>query len=51
MITKAHLTKYQPEDNINIKRGNKFRDVIALLFAKTKGRSVDIAFRRKWTKY
>ena len=49
--TNAHLTKYQPEGNINMKRGKKFRDIIEPLFAKPKGRGVESALRRKWIKY
>jgi len=30
-ITNAHLTQYQPEGNINITRGKKFRVIIAPL--------------------
>jgi len=33
-MTYAHLTQYQPDGNINITRGKKFRDSIAPLFAK-----------------
>jgi len=50
-MANAHLTKYQPDGNINITRGKKFRDIIALLFAKPKGRGVESALRRKWIKY
>jgi len=49
--TNAHLTKYQPEGNINIKRGKKFRDIIEPLFAKPKDRGFESALRRKWIKY
>jgi len=50
-MTNAHLTRYQPDANINIKRAKKFRGVIAPLFAKRKGRGVESTLRRKWTKY
>jgi len=50
-MTNAHLTQYQPDGNINITRGKKFRDIIAPLFAKPKGRGVKCALRRKWIKY
>jgi len=50
-MTNAHLTRYQPDGNINITRGRKFREIIAPLFAKAKGRGVDSSLRRKWTKY
>jgi len=51
ILTKGHLTRYQPGDNINVTRGKKFRDVIAPHFAKPKGRVVESALRRKWVKY
>ena len=51
MNTNLHLTRYQPDGKINIKRGNKFRDVIAPLFAKPKGYGVEYALRRKRIKY
>ena len=50
-MTNAHLTRCQPEGNINITRGEKIRDVIAPLVPKPKGRGVESALRRKWTKY
>jgi len=50
-MTNADLTKYQPDGNINITRGKKFRDIIAPLFAKPKGRSIESVLRRKWIKY
>jgi len=50
-MTNAHLTKYQHDGNINITRGKKFRDIIAPLFEKAKGRGVESVLRRKWTKY
>jgi len=33
-MTNSHLTQYQPDGNINITRGKKFREIIAPLFAK-----------------
>ena len=50
-VTNAHLSRYQPDGNINITRGENFHDVIAPLFAKPKGRGVEYVLRRKWTKY
>jgi len=38
ITTNAHFNRYQPGDYINIMRGKKFRDAIAPLFAKPKGR-------------
>jgi len=49
-MTNAHLTQYQPDGNINITR-KKFREIIAPLFAKPKGRGVESSLCRKWTKY
>ena len=37
-MTNAHLAQYQPDGNINITRGKKFRGIIAPLFAKPKVR-------------
>jgi len=51
ILTNAHLTRYQPGDNINITRGKKFRNVIAPLFAKPNGRGVESSLRRRWQKY
>jgi len=48
-MTNAHFTQYQPDGNINITRGKKFRGMVAPLFAKPKGRGVESALRRKWT--
>jgi len=50
-MTNLHLTRYQPDGKINITLGKIFRNVIAPLFTKPKGRSVESALRRKWTKY
>jgi len=50
-MTNAHLIQYQPSGNINITRGKRFRDNIAPLVAKPKGRVVEFSLRRKWTKY
>jgi len=50
-MTNAHLTQYQADGNINTTRGKKFREIIAPLFAKAKGREVESSLRRKWTKY
>jgi len=50
-MTNAHLNRYQPDGNINITRGKKFREIIASLFAEAKGRGVESSLRRKWTKY
>jgi len=50
-MTNAHLNRYQPDGNINITRGKKFREIIASLFSEAKGRGVESSLRRKWTKY
>ena len=50
-MTNAHLTQYQPDGNINIIRGKKFRVIIGPLFAKPKERGVESSLRRTWTKY
>ena len=48
IMINTHLNRYQPGDNINITRGKKFRDFIARLFAKPKGRGIESALRHKW---
>jgi len=50
-MTNAHLTQYQPDDNIIITPGKNFRSIIAPLFVKPKVRWVESALRCKWTKY
>jgi len=40
-MSNSHLTQYQRDGNINIKLGKKVREIIAPLFAKTKGRGVE----------
>jgi len=40
-MTKDNFPKYQPDRNINITRGKKFREIIAPLFAKANGRGVE----------
>jgi len=44
IMANAHLNRHHPGDNINITRGKKFRDVIAPLFAKPKGRDVESSY-------
>jgi len=46
-MANVHLTQYQPDGNINITRGKKFRDIIGPLFAKPKERGVEYALRGK----
>jgi len=50
-MNSAHLTRCEAGDDINIRRGKKFRDVIAPFLVKPTGRGVEFAFRRKWIKY
>jgi len=50
ILTNAHLTRYQPGDNINITRGKKFHEAFAPIFVKPKGRGVESVLRRKWKK-
>jgi len=47
LMTNALLNIYQRGVNINITRGKKFRDIIAPLFAKQKGRGVESTLRLK----
>ena len=50
-MTNAHLEGYDPEDNIRISRGNKFKDVISRLFPDTRQSGVEAALRREWITY
>ena len=52
-LTNAHLEGYDPEANIRISRGNKFRDVISKLFPGGGPRQdgVETALRREWITY
>jgi len=50
-MANIRLTRYQPSDNVNVTPGKKFRNVIALLYAKAKVHGVESALRRKWIKY
>jgi len=51
-MTIAHLEGYDPEANIRISRGTKFRDVISRLFPCTSRQSgVEAALRREWITY
>jgi len=50
-MTNAHLEGYDPEANILISRGNKFRDVISRLFPGTRKSGVEAALRREWITY
>ena len=53
LMTSGHLTGYEPEDNIHIPFGKKFRDVIAKLFSwqTRQRRGIESALRRKWVRY
>jgi len=46
LLTNAHLEGYHPAGVINVGRGKKFREIIAPLFAKSKGRGVESGLRR-----
>ena len=53
LLINGHLTRYEPEGNIHISSGKKFRDVIAKLFPpQTRQRiGIESALRRKWVRY
>ena len=53
LLTNGHFTGYEPDSNIHISAGTKFRDVIAKLFPpKTRQRrGIESALRRKWVRY
>jgi len=48
LLTNARLEGYQPGGVINVGRGTNFREIIAPLFAKPKGRGVKSGLRRAW---
>ena len=48
LLTNAHLDGYQPGGVINVSRGKKFREIIALLFARPKSLCVESGIRRAW---
>jgi len=51
-MTNEHLEGYDPEANIRISKGNKFRDVISKLFPGGPRESgVETALRREWITY
>jgi hypothetical protein len=50
-MTNAHLEGYNPNANINVSRGLKFRDVISKLFPGAPQRSVGTPARREWISY
>jgi hypothetical protein len=45
-MTNVHLEEYQPGGVINVSGGKKFREIIDLIFAKPKGRVVELGLRR-----
>jgi hypothetical protein len=51
LLTNAHLEGYGPAGAINFGRVNKFREIIAPLFARPKCRGVESGLRRAWKKY
>jgi hypothetical protein len=50
-MTNAHLEGYDPDANIRISRGTKFRDVILKLFPGTRQSGVEATLRREWITY
>jgi hypothetical protein len=50
-MTNAHLEGYDPEANIRISKGLKFRDIISRLFPGTRQSGVEAALRREWITY
>ena len=53
LLTNGHLTGYEPDGNIYISSGKKFREVIAKLFPPQtrQRRGIESALRRKWVRY
>jgi len=50
LLTNAHLKGYQPGGVINVSRWKKYREIIAPLFARPKGRGFESGLRRAWKK-
>ena len=52
LLTNGHLTGYEPDGNIHISSGTKFRDVVAKLFQPQtrQRRGIKSAVRRKWVR-
>jgi hypothetical protein len=49
--TNVHLEGYDPEANIRISKGLKFRDVISRLSPGNRQSGVEAALRREWITY
>ena len=50
-LTNAHFTDYQSGADIQITRGYKYSDVIALLFPHIRRRSFETTLSGRWAKY
>ena len=50
-MTKTHLEGYEPGGFINVTGGNIFREIIAPLYAKFKGRGVESVLVQTWKIY
>ena len=51
LMTKTHLEGYEPGGFINVTGGNIFREIIAPLYAKFKGRGVESVLVQTWKIY
>jgi hypothetical protein len=51
LMTNGHLEHYRPDGNIQISRGNKYRNVISKLFQQSRRRGVESALNKRWAKF
>jgi hypothetical protein len=47
-MTHGYLERYEPSTNVQISRGQKFKDVISILFPQSRKRGLESSIRRKW---
>jgi hypothetical protein len=50
-LTNAHLEGYEPDANIKVTKGLKFKEVISKLFPETRQQGAEVALRREWVQY
>jgi hypothetical protein len=51
LMTNGHLEHYRPDGNIQISRGNKYRNVISKFFQQIRRRCVESALNKRWAKF
>jgi hypothetical protein len=50
-MTNAHLEGFKPSGNIQISKGNKFKDVISKLFPQSRQRGIEQKLIQRWDHY